>query len=281
MITQLSVTFPTRAFRNVFSHLCVRGIVALLLCLVHTTLFSWSAPGHRIIAAAAAHFLTTEAQTETAHLLRGKTLTSASVWADHIRSFRPETATFHYINLPLEVDRYDPLKEDADRPSIIPATERFLVTLSDPTCSFDDRVEALKFAIHFMGDLHQPLHCSTNNDAGGNNTHVRLNGKAMNLHHLWDMEFIKFSGLNDKQYAEVLLDRVQKLSTAEREAIEKGTISDWAMESHLLARAAYRLPSNHHLDDLYLQEHQAMVEQQLVRAIVRLASVLNQAFAKR
>lgn len=281
MITTHAVLFPTRVSWNRHSGMLAQCLVVLLVFAASAPLFGWSAPGHRIIAAAAAQLLTPEAQATVTDLLRGKTMTSVAAWADHIRPSHPETMTFHYINLPLEADSYDPARDDAAGPSIIPTLDRFLAALSDQSLSPAARAEALKYVIHFIGDLHQPLHCATNRDAGGNNTQVRLNGKAMNLHHLWDMEFLTFSGLNDKQYAEVLLDKTQKLTTAEREAIEKGTIPDWAMESHRLARAAYQLPANRHLDDSYLKEHQPIVEQQLVRAIVRLAFVLNRAFPKR
>lgn len=264
------------------THLPVRFLMGFLaVCLFVTPTFGWSAAGHRIIGAAAAEFLTPEAKAGISELLRGKTIAKSAVWADHIRPHRKETFSYHYINLPLGSERYDPARDELEGPTIIKATERFAAELADRSRSASEREEALKFLLHFVGDLHQPLHCASNHDAGGNATHVRLNGKAMNLHHLWDMEIISFSGLNDKQYAEVLRDKVAQLSPADRTAIESGTIVDWVMETHRLASGAYQLPENRHLDDSYLAAHQGTVEQQLIKAIVRLTLLLNRAFAAR
>ena len=257
---------------------CLALAVLAALALLAPPLSAWSASGHRIIAAAAAQFLTPAAKAATTELLGRKTLTSAAIWADSVRPYRPETVPYHFIDLPLASDRFDPTRDDPGGHSILSATERFLTTLADASLATPTRAEALQFVLHLVADLHQPLHCGSNHDAGGNNTMVTLGRRKMNLHRLWDLEFFTFAGLNDKQYAEVLADQAKKLTPAERAAMEQGSITDWALEAHRIARDAYDLPPDRRLDDAYLTRHQPAVERQLVRAIVRLALVLNRCF---
>ncbi len=93
------------------------------------------------------------------------------------------------MNIPVEAAGYDPAKHANEGDNVIDAIERFAKVLADVKAPRADRVEALKFLVHFIGDLHQPLHCADRNgDKGGNARLVFFPGrkKAVSLHTVWD-----------------------------------------------------------------------------------------------
>jgi hypothetical protein len=138
--------------------------------------------------------------------------------------------------------------------------------------------------LHFVGDLHQPLHASDNHDAGGNRVRVTADGfRPDNLHHFWDTEFVERLGHNSKDVADTL---IAKITPAEQRDWSKGTSTDWAREAFALARDhAYGGLSNssdrdtYHLNAAYTDDATQVVQLQLSRAGVRLAAVLNNALA--
>jgi hypothetical protein len=135
--------------------------------------------------------LTDKAQVGVKELLGDAGLSDAEVvsWADEVRRERKETAPWHYVNIPIDATGYDPVKHGNGGENVIDAIERFAKVLADKTAPKEDRVEALKFLIHFVGDLHQPLHCAERNgDKGGNGRLVFFPGrkKAVSLHAVWD-----------------------------------------------------------------------------------------------
>src|SRR5262249_39254703 len=130
---------------------------------------------------------------------------------------------------------------------------------------------------HFVGDLHQPLHCSDNNDKGGNDVKVSFLGHNSNLHRVWDSEIINEAHLSTADYADQLDSWLDSEETTE---LEKGTTQDWALAAHKLAKEnAYNIPDDHQLDSSYVEINQPVVDRQLALAGLRLAKVLNGAFA--
>jgi len=154
--------------------------------------------------------------------------------------------------------------------------------LAEPRTDPEERLVALKFVLHLVGDLHQPLHAADNHDAGGNRKRVVANGfRPSNLHHFWDTEFVERLGTDPREVATTV---IATISDPQRQAWSRGTVSDWAMESFGLARKdAYGLlpePSGrgvYVLDDRYIDGAVQDVRLQLSRASVRLAVVLNKA----
>ena len=158
----------------------------------------------------------------------------------------------------------------------------FQATLKAPARSVEDRRFALRFLIHCVEDLHQPLHVGDNHDKGGNRTQVRFYDRGTNMHRLWDSDMIERAG-DDEDFW--LADLALLDTPANREAAMRGSVEDWATESLLAARAAYQVPetgmrikSGQKLADAYQEANLPVVRRRLFQAGVRLALVLNEAF---
>ena len=144
---------------------------------------------------------------------------------------------------------------------------------------------ALKFLLHFVGDLHQPVHASDDHDRGGNDKKVAASWiKAGNLHHYWDTEFVALLETDAKSIASDLIGHISK---DQRKQWQAGSPSEWAKESFLVAKTdAYGLLSepsargSYGLSDKYVKTATADVALQLSKAGVRLAFLLNNALRK-
>ena len=236
----------------------------------------WYDHGHRIVARLAELRLTPHTRDAVRDILDGQSLADASVWADNIRQYRHDADKLHYVNIALG-GTYVPERDCPGGRCIIAAIERDRRVLADPTASPEDRVEALKFLVHFMGDLHQPLHVADNGDRGGNSLTVDLLGHSTNLHKVWDGGLIEAFGMGESEYFEALR---REMGTMDLPALERGTVVDWAMEGHRVAvERAYRLPPGGHIGQAYLDANRPVVDHALIAAGVRLAKVLNDALA--
>jgi len=235
----------------------------------------WYAEGHRLIARVAESRLTSHTAAAVRSILAGQSLAAASSWADDIRDQRPQTSRFHFVNIPLDSNSYVAARDCGTGHCIIAEIERDRGTLSDTSSSDIERAEALRFLVHLMGDLHQPLHVSDHSDKGGNNRTVWLLDQQVDLHAVWDGELINTSRLGEDAYFQRLKKEMDSLNLSE---FESGTIIDWAMEGHRIAKEhAYHIPKGARLGDAYVQENLPLVDLALIRAGVRLAKVLNDA----
>jgi len=237
----------------------------------------WYDLGHRIVADIAERRLTPETARAVRDILGGQRMSDASVWADNIKQYRHDADPLHYVNIPLDASSYDAARDCPNGKCIIAAIAADQKVLADNAASMLDRAEALRFLIHFMGDLHQPLHVADNHDRGGNQRVVWLEGDSMNLHQVWDGELLYHYGMDEATY----LPRLErKMDTMNLAALERGTVEDWAMEGHRVAvEHAYKLPANGRLQAAYLEENKPLIDHALIAAGVRLAKVLNEALA--
>ena len=152
--------------------------------------------------------------------------------------------------------------------------------LASPATPGAERLRALQFVLHLVGDLHQPLHCSDDRDAGGNDKRALAAGhRAGSLHHYWDALFVEELGRSPQRVARQL---ILGITPRQRRLWSAGTAADWALQSFGVAAAvAYgRLPRPdqhgvYELDDRYVEAATAAVRVQLQRAGVRLAWLLN------
>ena len=249
---------------------------------------AWGPDGHRIVADIAESRLSMQAKTAIAQLLSDSpdpSLASIANWADSIRKDREETGPWHYVDIPYEMSGFDPQRDGKDGNNVVNKLEEFAKVLNDRNAPRQQRVEALKFIVHFMGDLHQPMHCvERNGDKGGNFRLVFFPGKreAVNLHRIWDSDILKLARgkLEDPEYAAALNTRISK---EQEQSWSRGTPASWANEGHELAvRVAYSgIPSDGappKITDEYLAAAQPVVETQLSKAGVRLANLLNRIF---
>ncbi len=237
----------------------------------------WWDLGHRVVARLAELRLTPHTREAVRDILGGQTLADASVWADNIKNYRHDADPLHYVNIPLRDTVYIPELHCPHGRCIIAAIEHDRQVLADAAAPRNRRAEALRFLIHFMGDLHQPLHVGDNRDRGGNDRAVNLLGNPTNLHKVWDGELIDSSGVDQEEYFQDLRRQMNSLDTR---ALERGTVADWAMEGHRIsAERVYRLPQNGRLGREYVRANRPIIDRQLIAGGVRLAYVLNEALA--
>ncbi|HKJ32200.1 MAG TPA: S1/P1 nuclease [Balneolales bacterium] len=242
--------------------------------------FAWGHEGHKIIADVATHYISKKAQVKLKKLLNvlhKQSLAQIANWADKYRETHPKTGPWHYVDIPLNAKTYNARKYCKHGDCIVSKLEHFEVELSDPGRSLKQRARALKFVVHFVGDIHQPLHCADNHDRGGNDVHVVFMGDSTNLHLVWDYGIIDQTGMNATQYANYLINNYAPSHNVNVTQIKKGSFIDWAMQSHKLAvQYAYGdKPQNNILTKKYYTECKPIVDQQLYDAGVRLAGVLN------
>ena len=251
-----------------------------LISLLPLSANAWGVSGHRIVAMIAENHLTERARQRVTELLgEDVTLASIATFADEIRNSRPDTKQFHFVDIPLAANNYDPARdcrETEEGDCVIAAIERFRQELSSSSESAGRRRFALKFLVHLIGDMHQPLHCADDNDRGGNDVKVTWfgrSGKGINLHSVWDRLIIEEAGLGDVEFAEALEEGLTAQSIQTR---QRGTVTEWALEAHRAARDhAYRLPRNRRLGQAYYDRTFAVVDEQLLRGGLRLAKILN------
>jgi nuclease S1 len=267
---QLMKRWQTRLGRSVaLAAVCLGGVLPGL---------AWGPEGHRVVAVIAQMNLTPQASAQVNALLGPfNSLAAVSSWADDTRVDFPETAPWHYIDIPLDSNKIDMPSECPEENCVIAQIAKFEAVLKNPHSSEADRRTALKFVVHFVGDLHQPLHAEDNHDKGGNMVQVMFFGQPSNLHSVWDSGILHHIKPYDNQLAQLLAGRI---TPAERKLWEKGTLEDWALESHRLARdIAYKdLPPGPVPDigQAYVDATTPVVETQLEKAGIRLAYLLNQ-----
>lgn len=263
--------------------LLLAGTVLLGLSWQPVRALAWGGDGHRIVAWIAEAELPAATRDQIRRLLQGDaaySLAGASVWADFMTPERPATKPWHYVDIPLHEAAFSFERDCAGGDCVVARIAHFRQILADPIRSREERREALKFLVHFVADLHQPLHCATRDDKGGNLTMVSFYGTTMNLHQVWDSALI--ARLTDDPHA--LAMRLQgRLSAYARKKWQSSTVEDWANEAHRVARlVSYgELPAEQRpeLDDNYLDKARPVVERQLQRAGIRLAHLLRGALA--
>jgi hypothetical protein len=243
--------------------------------------FSWGASGHSIIAEIAQHRLDPQVFAQIEQLLgRQVSIASIASWADDITQQRPDTVNWHFVNIPYDATTYDAAHECQPNPKgdcVIKAIERSLATLKKPSAPKDQRVEALKFLVHFVGDVHQPLHTIDRNDAGGSKLAVVFFDTPMSLHMVWDVGIIDHRTYDWGEYVRTL--EHNWLPGKDTCALESGDPVVWALQAHAAAvNVVYVLPEDLKLGEAYYQQSLPIVDQQLALAGIRLARVLDEAF---
>jgi hypothetical protein len=293
--------------------------------------FGWGCEGHQMIALIARAHLTQQASNEVDRLLRENPIdpaltrfckdrprdlmADAGTWADDARTIG-KTADWHFIDIPLAIESGDVAKWCKPAPGgkpgcVVTAIEYEWAILRDLSQPASLRASALRYVIHFFGDLSQPLHASDNRDRGGNCTEIRFfsEGKPRNLHAIWDYELIEheLQAANTTQipYAakldESFIGHWQEWGESRTDVVA------WAWESHKFAQTvAYgelkpeipiepaaagtadqdgcnaernKVAALHiSIDDEYANRAMPVIRQQLAKAAYRLAGLLNQTF---
>ena len=236
---------------------------------------AWGPTGHRATGKIAENHLTKKAKKKIDKLLNGESLAFVSTYADQIKSDRKYSNyyTWHYVNMPLDTKYEDSEKNPTG--DIITGINKCIEVLKSETSSNEDKAFFLKMLVHFLGDLHQPMHVGRSEDKGGNTIQVQWFGKGTNLHSVWDSKMIEEWNMSYDELA----DNAQDLSKEQVKAIQKGSIVDWAHDTHKLSKIAYESVNvGENLKYRYSYDHFGTVRTQLQKGGIRLAKLLNDIF---
>ena len=242
--------------------------------------FSWGVLGHRIIGEIAETYLTPKAKNEIQKILGNETIALASNWADFIKSDSTYDSLYnwHFINLDSGLTRKQiQTYLDNDTATDIYTKVNYLVKqLKNKQLSMNKKRTYLKLLIHFIGDIHQPLHVGRRVDLGANRVRVQWFSTATNLHAVWDESLVNFQQLSYTEYTRAINFTTLK----QRLAWQKQPISEWIIESYQIAQELYSgiQEPNQRLSYDYNFEHIQTVNERLLKGGVRLAGVLNELF---
>lgn len=252
----------------------------LALALFTTPVFAWGAQGHRLVGALAEAELSPTARAEVTKLLTGEaepTLAGIANWADELRGTDRElarkTSRWHFVNIGESGCRYEAARDCRGNDCVVEAIRKQAAILADLTQSTAARRDALKFVVHFVGDIHQPLHAGHARDRGGNDSQVSDAGTGSNLHSLWDSRLLYRQRLSDEAY----LVRLRGLSITvpiARSPLPPAS-NEWAENSCAIVLRDGFYPASAKLDDAYFQRWTPIAEAQLRRAGTQLAALLN------
>jgi hypothetical protein len=251
------------------------ALVALLLA-APSSLFAWGSNGHRIVGRIAMNHLTDEAARAVECLLGPEGLDQVSTWPDEIRADPlnwKKADPWHFLS----IDDAETLETTARNPAgdVLEAIQRFTAVLRDPQATRPAKQEALRFLVHFVGDIHQPLHVGRRADFGGNSIKVIWFKEESNLHTVWDSGMIDNEKLSFSEFA-AFIDHptLQELQTW-----QSAPPADWANESKALRDRVYQIGDGK-LSYEYVYKNIPLVKRRLLQGGVRLAGLLNSIFAQ-
>jgi len=266
-----------------------RTAVAVLAAVLApaVALYGWGHKGHRIVADIAQERLTEVTKRNVQSLIGNNTLASVANWADQIRPERDETFGWHFVDIPKDASGFSDSRDcyrpqgahkgarDDHQNCVVDRIEYFKRVLGDKNASRGDRIEALKFIVHFVGDIHQPFH-AIGEAKCGNGVHItefgsdRCGRYPCNLHSAWDSGLIEHAGMDEEAYV-AHLDQL----ISQEHLRASGNPADWANESFALAKAAW-VNDGGSVDEQYYRQQIKVVDERLALAGLRLAALLNE-----
>lgn len=263
-----------------------------LLLLLPNTAYAWGAKGHAVVAEIAERGLSPAAAQVVRELNFGAPLRDLASLPDDWRGEETRgvrqgnTGPLHYSNIPNDQPFFDRARDCKEDQCVVAAVEKYAAILRDKNQPRDVRREALVYVVHFIGDLHQPMHAAGGQvknaetgqlepDLGGNRVKVRYLGQETNLHSVWDSQLIEWGYDTVDEYADHLLS--EELRGRPIEELQRGTLVDWFNESHYAAvHNAYDI-GNGRLGAAYARRNIGVVYERLLRGGLRLRKVLEEA----
>lgn len=215
--------------------------------------FAWGPTGHRVVGQIAENHLNLLAKKRVKKLLDGESLARVSNWPDKIKSDPDNyahTYRWHYTDWADTSVEYNRTNNKGD---LVNAIEDNYNTLKNKKATKEERAFALKFLVHLVGDIHQPLHVGNGLDRGGNRCRVVYQGEEVNLHKVWDEKLIEFSRLSFTEYSNFIDIKKKK----ENKKMRGGTPLLWAKESAELRPLLYpeEVPTAGAKSDLVLKNY--------------------------
>jgi len=257
----------------------LRFLLPALIFFLPFPVMAWGVLGHRITGGIAEKYLSARAKKAVQEILGNESMAMAANWADFIKSDPAYgyLSPWHYVDVPggmsqAQFTAY--LKKDT---AVDAYTKlNFIIAqLKIKTLAKDKKLLYLRLLIHLVGDIHQPMHVAHPEDRGGNDIKLLWFNTPTNLHRLWDEDLINFQQLSYTEY----IAAIDHAAAARVKQWQGQPLTDWLFESYQDAGLLYRevLP-NDKLSYLYNFKHVDMLNEQLLKAGIRLAGVLNQLF---
>ena len=259
-------------------------LLAVALALLPLPAHAWGPLGHRLVALLAWDDLNPQARRQVEALLRGEpdpTLAGIASWADDLRKHDPvlgrTSARWHFVNIGEHDCAYRQVRDCPDGNCVVEAIRTQAAILADRTRTHAERLQALKFVVHFVGDVHQPLHAGYARDKGGNDVQVHFDGQGTNLHTLWDSRMLVSTRRDEAAW-------LAYLRALPRPGIAPVNLpppaARWAEQSCRVVTQPGFYPPRARLQQSYVDQHLPIAEKQLRLAGVALAGTLNAALGR-
>lgn len=238
--------------------------------------YSWGQKGHDVTCAIAQKHLTRKAEKKISAILDGKSIVYWANWMDNA-SHTPEyqyTSTWHYKNIDAdETFKTAQINKDGD---VLIAVNEQIAALKSGKLNKEEQALALKFLVHLVGDMHCPMHMGHKSDKGGNRWQVQYFRNGTNLHSVWDSGVIESA--HKWTYSE-WVEQIDVNSKASDRKMAEGTPESWSKETYEVCKSIYEAtPVGSQLSYDYVSEWTETIEDQLLKAGLRLASILNDIF---
>ena len=252
-------------------------LLALSAQLLVGSAFSWGNKGHDVTCAIATRHLNKKSQSAVTSLLDGKSLIYYAAWMDQASNNIQKylyTKYWHYKNIDAD-ETFDNTRL-SPKGDILTAIDKQIAILKDTKATRDEKSLALKFLIHLIGDLHQPLHLGHLSDRGGNTWKITFFQRDTDLHTAWDSFLVE--AIHDWSHTE-WAQELDKPNTCDINSVQSGTPRDWAYESYVIAQQIYQdTPPDSNISYAYILAWTPVVEKQFLRGGLRLAKILNDIF---
>lgn len=239
--------------------------------------YGWSQKGHDTVAYIAEQHLTPATTAAVDSILEGRSLVYWANWLDnasHTEDYN-YTQTWHYKNIDADQTFEDAPKNPQG--NIVDAIYDQVEVLKDDQTSLNDKALALKMVVHFLGDIHQPMHLGHATDRGGNSYFVNFFSKPTNLHSVWDYDIPEAAHAWSHTEWQREIDR---LSPEEMQAILAGGNPDeWGKETYEICNEIYdTTPEESVIGYDYIAKWTPVIESRLLYGGLRLADILNSVF---
>lgn len=252
------------------SSIFITIILALMLSPFKTV--AWGKKGHALVAEVALSYLDENTKKIVLQYLDGTTIEDAANWMDNIKSDHSYDymKPYHYANF----EKGENVVETSGDNIIYQLDQTIKELQNKKNLSKDEIKTKIQIIFHLIGDLHQPLHVGYGIDKGGNRIQINYNDKGTNLHSFWDSGIIESKKITLQDCL-----NSNKFSKKEIEKLQEINIINWSVESRLLLDKIYNTNGNKIAEE-YVNSNTPLIETQILKAGIRLAAVLKQAFNK-
>lgn len=250
-----------------------RQVLVLLLffCFIGSA-SAWGPRGHKIVAQIAKQYLDKSVIDSVDSYLEDMSLEKAGYWMDEVvmNTSYDFMKPWHFVAI-----ESDKTYVRASGTDIVNVLENLINTLKKKRSTRNEMLLSIKILTHLVADIHQPLHCGFVKDKGGSTLKLRFFFKSTDLHEVWDSEVLEYQAIT----AEDCLRLASQFTKRDIAAYQRVDVLAWMEESRALLSYVYDFKGNK-LGDEYLEKVTPIIKMQLVKAGLRLASVLNQTFKK-